>query len=205
MVDDTAADLEIEPDPERTDDTIDNPVTGEHVTFLKRARDTAGEYVRLMMEADPGAIGPPEHVHEHQEEYFQVRSGTLTGSIDGNPIRLTAGQEMTVWPGTPHRWGNESETESLEVLIEVRPAQRFEEVLEVIFGLAREGKTDDEGLPNLLQLSVIGQEYWDDNHVTSPPPIVQKATFAILAPIARRLGYRAYYPEYSPYPPEEVS
>lgn len=179
------------------DDTIGNPIAGERVTFLKRARDTDGEYVRLEVVAEPNAIGPPEHVHEHQEEYFQVLDGTMTGSVDGEPVRLQAGDELTVWPGTPHEWGNGGDDE-LRMRIEVRPARRFEEVLEVFYGLARDGKTNDRGVPNLLQLAVIGQEYWADNHVTSPPPIVQKLLFAVLAPIGRAIGYRAHYPEYSP-------
>ena len=195
--DSTQVDSEDQWNAERPDDTIENPVAGERVTFLKRARDTDGEFVRLEVVAEPGAIGPPEHVHEHQEEYFSVQAGTLAGSVDGEPFRLSAGEELTVWPGTPHTWGNGGDDE-LRVLIEVRPARRFEEVLEVFYGLARDGKTDDEGLPNLLQLAVIGQEYWEDNHVTSPPPLVQKAMFAVLAPIGRLLGYKAYYPEYSP-------
>ncbi len=186
---------------ERPNDTIENPIHGERVTFLERAGDTDGEFVRLEVVAEPGAPGPPEHVHEHQEEYFSVQAGTLAGSVDGEPFRLEAGEERTVWPGTPHTWGNGGDDE-LRVLIEVRPARRFEEVLEVFYGLARDGKTNEEGLPNLLQLAVIGQEYWEDNHVTSPPPLVQKVLFAVLAPLGRRLGYKPYYPEYSPMNPE---
>lgn len=178
-------------------DVIHNPVTGERVQFLERARDTGGEYVRFEVTAEPGAIGPPEHVHEHQEEYFQVLEGTLSGTVDGEPIRLEAGDELTVWAGTPHEWGNGGD-DRLRARIEVRPARRFEEVLEVFYGLARDGKTDDHGVPNPLQLAVIGQEYWDDNHVTSPPPVVQKLLFAVLAPIGRAFGYRAHYSEYSP-------
>lgn len=182
---------------ERPDDVIENPVTGERVTFLKRARDTDGEFVRLVVEAVPGASGPPEHVHERQEEYFRVLSGTLTGSIDGDPVRLDAGDEATVWSGTPHTWGNGGD-EVLRVLIEVRPALRFAEFLETMFGLARDGKTNGRGVGNPLQMAVIGQEFWDDNHLASPSPLVQRVVFAGLAPVGRLLGYRAYYPEYSP-------
>ncbi len=189
-------------DAERPDDIIIAPTTGERVRFLKRARDTEGEFVRLEVVGEPGAPGPPEHVHEHQEEYFSVQAGTLAGSVDGEPFRRTAGEELTVWPGTPHEWGNGSDDNELRVLIEVRPAMRFEEVLEVFYGLDRDGKTNDQGLPNLLQLAVIGQEYWEDNHVTSPPPLVQKTLFAVLAPVGRLLGYEPHYPEYSPLNPE---
>jgi quercetin dioxygenase-like cupin family protein len=167
------------------------------MTFLRRARDTDGKYVRLEVVAEPGAIGPPEHVHAHQEEYFHVLEGTLTGSVDRDPFRLEPGDELTVWPGTPHEWGNGGEDE-LRMRIEVRPARRFEEVLEVFYGLARDGKTDDQGVPNPLQLAVIGREYWEDNHVTSPPPVLQKLLFAVLAPVGRALGYRPHYPAYRP-------
>ncbi len=31
---------------------------------------------------------------------------------------------------------------------------------------------------------------------TSPPPVLQRAIGALIAPLARRLGYQATYPEY---------
>lgn len=189
--------------PERSDDVIVNPVHGETVTFLKRARDTDGEYVRFEIRVEPGGSGPPEHVHEHQEEYFSVSSGTLTGRVDGEPIRLTAGEETTVWPGTPHTWGNASDDEELVVLAEIRPALQFEEMLETVYGMARDGMIGESGGGNPLQLAVFVDEYWETNHLTSPPPIVQKAMAAVLSPIARLFGYQAYYPEYSPHPTTE--
>jgi quercetin dioxygenase-like cupin family protein len=188
---------------ERPDDTIENPVHGETATFLKRARDTDGEFVRFEIHVEPGGSGPPEHVHENQEEYFQVREGTLTGRVDGDPIRLTAGEEYTVWPGTPHTWGNGSDDEELVVLAEVRPALQFEEMLETAYGLARDGMIDESGGGNPLQMALFADEYWETNHLTSPPPLVQKAMVTVLAPVARLLGYRAYYPEYSPISREE--
>lgn len=179
-------------------DTIENPITGEHITFLNRSRDTDGEFVRLEVVLDPNGIGPPEHVHPRQEEYFRVLSGTLSGRVDGDTVRMEEGDEFTVWPGSHHAWWNDDD-EELRVLVEMRPALQFEEFLETIHGLGRDGKTNAEGLPNPFQLAVFGQAYWDDVRVTHPPAIVQKAVFAVLGPIGRRLlGYQGYYPEYSP-------
>lgn len=185
-------------EPGRPDDTIENPVHGETVTFLKRARDTDGEFVRFEVRVEPGGSGPPEHVHENQEEYFQVLEGTLTGRVDGEPITLTAGDEYTIWPDTPHEWGNGSDDEELAVLAEVRPALQFEEMLETAYGLARDGVLDESGANDPLQMALFASEYWETNHLTSPPPLVQKAMAVVLAPVARLLGYQAYYPEYSP-------
>lgn len=183
---------------ERPEDTIENPVHGETVTFLKRARDTDGEFVRFEIRVEPGGSGPPEHVHQNQEEYFQVRQGTLTGRVDGEPITLSAGEEFTVWPDTPHTWGNGSDDEALVVLAEVRPAMQFEEMLETAYGLARNGMIDESGGGNPFQMALFAREYWETNHLTTPPPLVQKAMATFLAPVARLLGYKAYYPEYSP-------
>ncbi len=40
---------------------IENPVTGERVTFLATAKETNGEYVRIRNEAAAGAPGPVMH------------------------------------------------------------------------------------------------------------------------------------------------
>lgn len=65
-----------------------------------------------------------------------------------------------------------------------------------IFGLARDGKTNAKGMPNLLQLAVFAQEFEDVVYFTKPPRVVQKMLFSLLGPIARMRGYRGSYPEY---------
>lgn len=178
-------------------DVIDNPLMGEHVTFLQRGEDTDGDLLEIEVRAAPFASGPPEHVHEHQEEFFEIVSGTFTGLVDGEEIELTAGDTYTIPAGTPHRWWN-AHDEELVGRVEVRPALEMAAFLETVYGLARDGKLTADGGGNLLQMAVIGQHYWDTNHLASPPAVVQKAAFAVLAPIGRLLGYRAYYPEYDP-------
>jgi hypothetical protein len=70
-------------------------------------------------------------------------------------------------------------------------------MLETLFGLAELGHVDAKGMPNLLQLSLIGQEFSDTVQFRQPPPAVQRVVFGAVAPIARRLGYRATYPQLS--------
>jgi hypothetical protein len=66
-----------------------------------------------------------------------------------------------------------------------------------MFGLARLGYVNDKGMPNLLQMAMIGREFSDTVQFRSPPPAVQKAVFAVLAPIAHAMGYRGTYPQLS--------
>jgi hypothetical protein len=53
-----------------------------------------------------------------------------------------------------------------------------------------------KGLPNLLQLALFAREFEDVMYLTSPPRVVQKVLFGVLAPIARLLGYKGSYPRY---------
>ena len=68
---------------------------------------------------------------------------------------------------------------------------------ETFFGLAMDGKTNSKGLPNLLSMAVIMQEYAEEMRLARPPARVQRALFAPLAILGRRLGYRGWYPEYT--------
>lgn len=175
---------------------IENPIAGERVTFLRRRDDTDGELVELELVAEPFAAGPPEHVHDHQEERFEILAGSVTGTLDGKPFTATAGDSLVVSAGTPHQWWNDGE-EELRARVEVRPALEIAEFLETVYGLAADGKTNAKGIPNPLQMAVIADHYWETNHLVSPPAPIQKLVFSLLAPLGRLVGYRAFYPEYS--------
>jgi hypothetical protein len=71
-------------------------------------------------------------------------------------------------------------------------------MIETFFGLARLGHTDGKGMPYPLQLALSAREFSDVVVFRSSPPVaVQRAIFGALAPIARRRGYRATYPQLS--------
>jgi hypothetical protein len=59
-----------------------------------------------------------------------------------------------------------------------------------MYALATEGKTDDQGAPNLLQAAVVGRQHLDDFSLARPPYAVQRILFAVLAPVGRLAGYR---------------
>ena len=80
---------------------------------------------------------------------------------------------------------------------EVTPGERFAHMIETLFGLARLGHVNAKGMPSPLQLALVGQEFSDVIVFRKPPVALQRALFAVLAPIARRRGYRATYPQLS--------
>lgn len=172
-------------------DTIEHPVTGERIVWLKTASDTDGELLQADFFMRPGGFVAAEHVHRHQEERFAVRAGTVRFLAAGREREVSAGETVVVPPGQPHVWWNPGEREA-RVLVEVRPAMRTEDFFETFFELAQAGKVNAKnGLPNPVQLAVLAREYEEEIHLARPPLLVQRILFAPLAALGRRLGYRA--------------
>lgn len=73
---------------------------------------------------------------------------------------------------------------------------RFMLMIESLFGLARDGHTDQEGLPDPLQLAMFATEFRDVLVLRRPPAAVQSLAFGILRRIAKARGYRGSYPQY---------
>ena len=98
-------------------------------------------------------------------------------------------------PGTPHDWWNAGDVVTW-VILEVEPGRRFEAMIRNLFGLARDGRTDNSGRPGLLQAALLAREFDDTIRFTSPPRTIQRPLFAALAPLARLRGLHGSYPDY---------
>jgi mannose-6-phosphate isomerase-like protein (cupin superfamily) len=173
-----------------------NDVTGERAIVLEGAEDSADGRIVAYLGVRPGGAVAGEHIHPSITERFKVVSGELCVSINGAESILGPGDEVTVEPGTPHDWWNAGDQEA-QVVVDVDPGARFELMLTTTFGLANDGLTDDRGMPHLLQLAVIADEFRDVIVFTDPPRPVQRLLFGVVAPLGRRLGYRAQYPRYT--------
>jgi len=188
----------------RCGDVYENKVTGEYAVVLRGTEDRGDGPAIARLTARPGAAVVGEHLHPHMVERFTVLQGELTANIAGQVQRLGPGQSATAEAGIVHDWWNASATDEAHVLVEIKHAagsehidpNRFELLIQTLFGLANDGKVDSKGRPNPLQGAVIAQEFADVVVFTNPPPAVQRVLFAVLAPIARLLGYRATYPAY---------
>jgi quercetin dioxygenase-like cupin family protein len=181
-------------------DIIENPITGERITFLKTTQETNGELLRFEYVLPPG-FTIPQHVHPHQEERHEVLSGTLRGRVGGQERDYAAGERVVGPAGVPHAWQNPSSDEELRFVSELRPPLVFETIMETYCGLAQDGKTTKQGIPkNPLQFAVLVDETRGMFYSSWAPVDVQEAflaLFSVLASVGRMLGYKARYPEYS--------
>jgi len=179
----------------RTGNVYINPVTRERAAVLISAVDSHRELMRAEMWTPPGGRVAFPHTHPEQSERFEVLEGRL-GVRQGDDVgTAVAGDSITIPPGTVHDWWAEGQ-EPARVLIEVRPAGRFEEAIMTSWGLAAAGHTDPRGRPSLLQLALLGVEWADTLRPASPPAAVQRLMARALGPLARRRGLRGAYPEF---------
>ena len=181
----------------RAGEEIHNPVQGDSIVFRQTARDTGGELMSGELVVAPSGSNPL-HVHPFQEEHFEILAGTFGVQIGGEQLILGKGEEATVPPGTPHRWFNEDDQQEARVAVELRPALNTEIFFETLYGLARDSRTDESGVPNPLQLAVmLDGLHKDEIYLAKPPMPVQMAVFSLLAPFGKLVGYKDHYPKYS--------
>jgi quercetin dioxygenase-like cupin family protein len=173
-----------------------HPVTGERIVFRKRSRDTGGELLEMTLFLAPKGFIAAEHVHPNQEERFEVAGAPVMFKVAGKETLYQPGEVAVVPPGTPHVWWNVGSAEAA-TLVQFRPALDTETFFETFFGLAADGKANNQGLPNPLQMAVLARAYHREMQLPPSRQRVLGPLTILLAPVARALGYRARYDRYS--------
>ena len=167
--------------------TIEHPALGDRLTFLRTTQETGGDYLLCQVELPPrSATEGAMHYHLSFVETFEVLEGQLNLLIDGRHRVLKAGQKAQAPKGARHRFWNASDA-PVVYTTEMRPARNFEKSLRIAYGLARDGKTFQSGLPkNVFHLALLFQ--LSESYATGIPLIMQKALFGAIAKIATWIG-----------------
>jgi quercetin dioxygenase-like cupin family protein len=168
---------------------LENPVTGEMLVFHRTSAQTGGESVLVETIVRPQGFVAAAHVHPHQTERFEILEGLLGLRLGEQELVAGPGDVAVVPPGTPHRFWNAGEHEA-RFLCEVRPALGFESLIETMFTLAAQGKTNRKGMPNPLRLAVIAKAHFDTVRLPFPPAAMQRVALALAAPMGKAIGYR---------------
>ncbi|HVD09485.1 MAG TPA: cupin domain-containing protein [Gaiellaceae bacterium] len=173
-------------------DMIENAVTGERLRFHRTSAETNGELVVVETFVQPGGQVAAAHAHPHQQERFVVVEGSVGFKRGREKLVAGPGDEVVVEPGTAHKFWNAGDTEA-RFFCEIRPAFQFERLIETMFGLAVDGKTNKKGMPQPLRLAPIAKAHFDDVRLPVVPAWMQRSALAMGAPIGRILGYGATY------------
>lgn len=179
----------------RAGEIYENRVQGDRFVVREGGDDSGGERLVGDLYIKPGGAVAAKHVHAYTSERFEVLSGTVRFHVDGHEELALPGQPVEVPPGVVHDWWNVGDDEA-HVLVDIRPAQRFELMVQNLYGLANDGKTNARGVPRLLPLALFAREFRREGEFVRPPRVVQRILFALLSPLARARGYKAINTEY---------
>jgi mannose-6-phosphate isomerase-like protein (cupin superfamily) len=125
---------------------IENPVTGERLLFLETSAETNGERCVVECTVEPNGFVAAAHVHPQQTERFEVIAGPVAFEIDGREFETLPGGVAVVEPGEAHKFWNPGDTVA-RFRCTITPALQFERLIETMFSLAADGKTNRKGMP----------------------------------------------------------
>ncbi len=168
---------------------LENLVTGEAMRVLE---STPGLF-KVQYSLRPHGEIAGEHLHPGKEQRIQVLSGEMHLRINGVHRVVRAGESAIVPAGARHFQWNPCDSEVVAIE-EIRPAGRLHEFFSVLFGLARDGKTDSQGRPHLFLAAALFSEFKDS---IRQAPSGERVLLDVLAPIARALGHRRQLAQYS--------
>lgn len=170
------------------EEILDNPVTGESMRIL----ESSAQAFRAQYSLRPHGEIPGEHLHPHKEQRISVLSGEMHLRINGEHRIVRAGETATIPVGARHFQWNPCDTEAV-VIEELRPAGRMHDFFTVLFGLARDGRTDANGYPPLVLSTALFSEFRD---TILPAPLGVRLLIGVLGPVALALGYRRQVEKY---------
>lgn len=169
--------------------------TGDRFEFLETAEDTNGERVKLKVTLKSKGRTIDDHIHVIQTETFQMLSGRMTYFIDGEKKYLQAGEEITLPKNIPHNHYN-TDDEPAVYIQTISPGMDVDYFIENLVGLINDGKVKNGKLP-FLQAMVTLTHLESPSYLATMPRALQKGLASVLSPIARAMGYRAIYPQYT--------
>lgn len=174
---------------------IHNKKTGQTIAFVQTAQGNNGQCLEMVSTYRPGGREPRPHYHPQQREEFTIISGELTVRIKNELLLLRPGEQLNISPGEVHSMWNSSE-ENTVVNWKVIPALHTEDLFRTLTGLANDNKTNSDGIPGILQLSMTAAGFAAELRLASPPYFVSRLLFCMLKPIAYLKGLRATYKKY---------
>lgn len=182
---------------------IDNPVIGQRLVVCVLPEETDGRSVVVEYTYRPhaGNKGHLAHIHRHYKEHFEILSGTARYQIGDEEKTAHAGDTFDVPPNTVHLhpWNDSADelqirqtTESLRPDLKGLKATLV--AAETIAALAREGKLNANGQPNLLQGAIILHSLMPQSFTAGVPYALQRVLLGGLAAVGRLFGYRLQSP-----------
>jgi quercetin dioxygenase-like cupin family protein len=173
-------------------DTLVNVRTGQKMTFLKTWAETNGIQLKIECVSPVTTEREKSHYHPYQENRFTLIRGQLLFTIDGKEQLASVGDIISIPKNIPHSFYNSGRIDA-HYIQEFFPALKIDSLFESFFVLAKKGKLNKSGTPNIFRTALILLNFEKEIRLAAPNWKVLKVFFRILAPISRLLGYKSFY------------
>ena len=184
---------------------IENPVAGQRALLVKLPAETDGRYFEMEYICQPfsGKYAIPPHYHPSVTERFEILGGRARYKLGKVEKTAGAGETVLFPPGIEHihPWSDSNEELRVRMTSEADPPDLAGLNANINtgitnFGLARDGKVDKNGLPNILQQAVCGIKNIPGAVPAGMSPGSARIVIGFLALVGNAFGYHATYPEY---------
>ncbi|MFT5723199.1 MAG: quercetin dioxygenase-like cupin family protein [Bacteroidia bacterium] len=173
-------------------DNIVNIRTGQEMTFLETWAETNSTQLKIDCVSPKTAEREKAHIHPYQENCFTMLEGNLLFTINGKEQFAGIGAKISIPKNTPHSFYNSGCTDA-HYIQEFFPALKIDRLFETFFVLARDGKLNKSGSPNIFRTALILLNFEREIGLIKPIWMLQKFAFKLLAPISKLIGYKAFY------------
>lgn len=161
------------------------PVFPYQVELLETSAETNGNYVKMQVKLNNGAIGAPLHIHKYQEETYTVLRGLLEVYYKNQWHLLPPGKSIVVAKGEPHSF---RAVKHFDVVFENAyfPALQQENYIAALHALVIEDKIKKpQHFLSLVYLSMLWIKYKQDIVPLQPPYFLIR----LLAGFGKMAGY----------------
>jgi quercetin dioxygenase-like cupin family protein len=184
---------------------FENPNVGQRSRIVTLPGETGGRQFVLEYINKPfaGEHAVPPHVHTGYLETFEILKGRARYRLGSETRTAVAGERVVMPPRVPHVHPWSDSAEELHVLqfadanpADLRGLNASLQAAITIQALAKAGRVNAKGLPNLLQLGVLIDTTMPATYLAGPPIAMQRVLFGALGWMGRLAGYKTAYPEY---------
>lgn len=184
---------------------LDNPSVGQRSRLVTLPAETGGRQFVLEYINQPfaGEHAVPAHIHSSVTETFEILNGRARYRLGSETKTAAAGERIMMPPMVSHvhPWSDSDEELHVRQTAvadppDLRGLTAGLQAAITIQGLAKAGRVNSKGLPNLLQLGVLIETTMPATYLDGVPIAVQRVMFGTLGWMGRLAGYKTAYPEY---------
>lgn len=168
----------------KTNNTFCNPIIKDKIQIIYESKDKL--IFKAYLQPKGGQSG--QHFHTEITEKFKIIKGELNLILNKKKKILKPNEQIVIEKFDTHQFFNNS-NENVIFEVEITPAKEIRKALQIMYGLAKDGKVYKNGLPKNIFHTAIGIKMMDA-YIPNVPVFIQKIGISTLSYIGDKFGLK---------------